>query len=74
MSALNEDALQELVALRELKPSLKIGDLLEHDTPQEGAMSRLPFQRGVWEGKGRLGGRKALLSSRVAPPSSRNQC
>uniref|UniRef100_A0A8B9DPJ9 NACHT, LRR and PYD domains-containing protein 3 n=1 Tax=Anser cygnoides TaxID=8845 RepID=A0A8B9DPJ9_ANSCY len=49
VSALNEDALQELVALRELKPSLKIGDLLEHDTPQEGAMSRLPFQRGVWE-------------------------
>ncbi|XP_035395702.1 NACHT, LRR and PYD domains-containing protein 12-like [Cygnus atratus] len=74
VSALNEDALQELVALRKLKPSLKIGDLLEHDTPQEGAMSRLPFQRGVWEGKGRLGGRKALLSSRVAPPSSRNLC
>ncbi|XP_068050669.1 NACHT, LRR and PYD domains-containing protein 12-like [Anomalospiza imberbis] len=45
--------LQELAALRALQPALKIGNLLEHDVPQAGAMARLPCHRGVLQGAGR---------------------
>uniref|UniRef100_A0A8C3VHA2 NACHT domain-containing protein n=1 Tax=Catharus ustulatus TaxID=91951 RepID=A0A8C3VHA2_CATUS len=51
--------LQELDALRALQPVLKIGNLLEHDVPQAGAMARLPCHRGLLPG-----GRKALPSVR----------
>lgn len=51
--------LQELDALRALQPALKIGNLLEHDVPQAGAMARLPCHRGLL-----TGGRKALPSYR----------
>lgn len=54
---MNKEVLQELAALRTLKPNLKIRDLLEQDTPETGAMARLPFRRGVL-----LGGRKGLPS------------
>ncbi|XP_041262187.1 NACHT, LRR and PYD domains-containing protein 12-like isoform X2 [Onychostruthus taczanowskii] len=54
--------LQELDALRALQPALNIGNLLEHEVPQAGAMARLPCQRGVL-----LGGRKALPSFRRPP-------
>ncbi|XP_027552166.1 NACHT, LRR and PYD domains-containing protein 12-like [Neopelma chrysocephalum] len=59
---LSQDVLQELATLRALKPGLKIGNLLEHDVPEVGAMARLPFHRGV-----QLGSRKALPSFRRAP-------
>ncbi|XP_068004361.1 NACHT, LRR and PYD domains-containing protein 12-like [Melanerpes formicivorus] len=61
-SELDEEVLQELAALRTLKPNLKVKDLLEQDTPETGAMARLPFHRGVLPG-----GRKGLPSSRRAP-------
>ncbi|RMB98026.1 hypothetical protein DUI87_25504 [Hirundo rustica rustica] len=51
--------LQELDALRALQPALKIGNLLEHDVPQAGAMARLPCHRGLLPG-----GSKALPSFR----------
>ncbi|XP_074399591.1 ribonuclease inhibitor-like [Zonotrichia albicollis] len=54
--------LQELDALRALQPGLNIGNLLEHDVPQAGAMARLPCHRGVLPG-----GRKALPSFRRPP-------
>ncbi|XP_030805037.1 NACHT, LRR and PYD domains-containing protein 12-like [Camarhynchus parvulus] len=54
--------LQELDALRALRPGLNIGNLLEHDVPQAGAMARLPCHRGVLPG-----GRKALPSFRRPP-------
>ncbi|XP_064922437.1 NACHT, LRR and PYD domains-containing protein 12 isoform X2 [Columba livia] len=60
---LNEEALQELAALQALKPELKIGDLLEQDMPQAGAMARLPCHRGVL-----AGGRK------VPPTFQRGPC
>ncbi|KAM7108962.1 NACHT, LRR and PYD domains-containing protein 3-like isoform 3-T4 [Ciconia maguari] len=66
-SELNEEALQELAALRALKPDLKIGYLLEQDVPQAGAMARLPFHRGVLPGAGGPGGRKVLPSFRRGP-------
>ncbi|KAK4822744.1 hypothetical protein QYF61_019935 [Mycteria americana] len=66
-SALSEEALQELAALRALKPDLKIGYLLEQDVPQAGAMARLPFRRGVLPGAGGPGGRRVLPSFRRAP-------
>ncbi|XP_072721121.1 NACHT, LRR and PYD domains-containing protein 3-like isoform X2 [Ciconia boyciana] len=66
-SELNEEALQELAALRALKPDLKIGYLLEQDVPQAGAMARLPFHRGVLPGAGGAGGRKVLPSFRRGP-------
>uniref|UniRef100_A0A8C8AHK8 NACHT, LRR and PYD domains-containing protein 3 n=1 Tax=Otus sunia TaxID=257818 RepID=A0A8C8AHK8_9STRI len=66
-SGLNEEALQELAAVRALKPDLKIGYLLEQDMPQVGAMARLPFHRGVLPGAGGSGGRKALPSFRRGP-------
>uniref|UniRef100_A0A672TUJ3 NACHT, LRR and PYD domains-containing protein 3-like n=1 Tax=Strigops habroptila TaxID=2489341 RepID=A0A672TUJ3_STRHB len=50
-AGLPEDVLQELAALRALKPGLKVGYLLEQDTPQTGAMARLPFHRGVLPGR-----------------------
>uniref|UniRef100_A0A8V0ZLK2 NLR family pyrin domain containing 3 n=1 Tax=Gallus gallus TaxID=9031 RepID=A0A8V0ZLK2_CHICK len=74
-STLSKDALQELAALRALKPSLKITDLLEHEAPETGAMARLTFQRSVWAGRGAaVRGRKGLPSSRAAPPHSRSLC
>ncbi|KAM6067929.1 NACHT, LRR and PYD domains-containing protein 3-like isoform 2-T5 [Theristicus caerulescens] len=51
-SGLNEEALQELAAVRALKPDLKIGYLLAQDEPQAGAMARLPCHRGVLPGAG----------------------
>ncbi|XP_057882634.1 uncharacterized protein LOC131084885 [Melospiza georgiana] len=54
--------LQELDALRALQPGLNIGNLLEHDLPQAGAMARLPCHRGVLPGS-----RKALPSFRRPP-------
>ncbi|KAM3670137.1 NACHT, LRR and PYD domains-containing protein 12-like [Ammospiza maritima maritima] len=54
--------LKELDALRALQPGLNIGNLLEHDVPQAGAMARLPCHRGVLPG-----GRKALSSFRRPP-------
>lgn len=54
--------LQELDALRALQPALKIGNLLEHDVPQAGAMARLPCYRRLLPG-----GRKALPSFRRPP-------
>ncbi|XP_015485602.1 NACHT, LRR and PYD domains-containing protein 12-like isoform X2 [Parus major] len=54
--------LQELNALRPLQPALKIGNLLEHDVPQAGAMARLPCHRGL------LPGRSKVLSSFRRPP------
>ncbi|XP_036239182.1 NACHT, LRR and PYD domains-containing protein 12-like isoform X1 [Molothrus ater] len=54
--------LQELDALRALQPGLNIGNLLEHDVPQAGAMARLPCHRGLLPG-----GRKALPSFRRPP-------
>ncbi|KAK2525238.1 hypothetical protein Q9233_008949 [Columba guinea] len=59
---LNEEALQELAALRALKPELKIGDLLEQDVPQVGAMAQLPCHRGVL-----AGGRKVPPTFRRGP-------
>uniref|UniRef100_U3K8G0 NACHT domain-containing protein n=1 Tax=Ficedula albicollis TaxID=59894 RepID=U3K8G0_FICAL len=53
---------QQLDAVRALQPALKIGNLLEHDVPQAGAMARLPCQRGLLRG-----GRKALPSFRTLP-------
>uniref|UniRef100_A0A8B9G8R7 NACHT, LRR and PYD domains-containing protein 3 n=1 Tax=Amazona collaria TaxID=241587 RepID=A0A8B9G8R7_9PSIT len=50
-AALPQDALQDLAALRELKPGLEVGDLLEQDAPQTGAMARLPFHRGALPGR-----------------------
>ncbi|KAM9557375.1 NACHT, LRR and PYD domains-containing protein 3-like [Guaruba guarouba] len=50
-AGLPQDALQDLAALRELKPGLEVGDLLEQDTPQTGAMARLPFHRGALPGR-----------------------
>ncbi|XP_032918676.1 uncharacterized protein LOC116997708 [Catharus ustulatus] len=47
----------ELDALRALQPVLKIGNLLEHDVPQAGAMAWLPSHRGLLPE-----GRKALPS------------
>ncbi|XP_005063014.1 PREDICTED: uncharacterized protein LOC101810217, partial [Ficedula albicollis] len=44
---------QQLDAVRALQPALKIGNLLEHDVPQAGAMARLPCQRGLLPGAGR---------------------
>ncbi|XP_031463155.1 NACHT, LRR and PYD domains-containing protein 3-like isoform X2 [Phasianus colchicus] len=74
-STLSKDALQELVALRALKPNLKVTDLLEHEAPETGAMARLTFQRSVWAGRGAtIRGRKGLPSSRAAPPHSRSLC
>uniref|UniRef100_A0A8C3L7Z9 NLRP3 n=1 Tax=Chrysolophus pictus TaxID=9089 RepID=A0A8C3L7Z9_CHRPC len=74
-STLSKDALQELVALRALKPNLKVTDLLEHEAPETGAMARLTFQRSVWAGRGAtVRGRKGLPSSRAAPPHSRSLC
>lgn len=74
-STLSKDALQELAALRALKPSLKITDLLENEAPETGAMARLTFQRSVWAGRGAaVRGRKGLPSSRAAPPHSRSLC
>uniref|UniRef100_A0A8B9Z8H0 NLRP3 n=1 Tax=Buteo japonicus TaxID=224669 RepID=A0A8B9Z8H0_9AVES len=72
-SGLNEDVLQELAALRALKPDLKIGYLLEQDAPQPGAMARLPFNRGVLPGTGGPGGRKALPSCRRGPCNNRSR-
>lgn len=75
ISTLSKDALQELAALRELKPSLKITDLLEHEAPETGAMERLSFQRSVRAGRGAAGrGRKGLPSPLTAPPHSRSLC
>ncbi|XP_023802241.1 NACHT, LRR and PYD domains-containing protein 3 isoform X1 [Cyanistes caeruleus] len=54
--------LQELDALRPLQPALKIGNLLEHDVPQAGAMARLPCHRGL------LPGRSKVLPSFRRPP------
>lgn len=65
--------LQELAALRALKPDLKIGYLLEQDAPQAGAMARLPFNRGVLPGTGGPGGRKALPSCRRGPCNNRSR-
>ncbi|XP_057286604.1 NACHT, LRR and PYD domains-containing protein 12-like [Pezoporus wallicus] len=48
---LPQDALQALAALQELKPSLKVGYLLEQEVPQTGAMARLPFHRGALPGR-----------------------
>ncbi|XP_050192360.1 NACHT, LRR and PYD domains-containing protein 3-like isoform X1 [Myiozetetes cayanensis] len=59
---LSQDVLQELATLQALKPDLKIGNLLEHDVPEVGAMARLPCHRGVLPG-----GRKALPSFRRTP-------
>lgn len=74
-STLSKEALQELAALRALKPNLKITDLLEHEAPETGAMARLTFQRSVWAGRGAaVRGRKGLPSSRAAPPHSRSLC
>uniref|UniRef100_A0A8C3J3N6 NACHT, LRR and PYD domains-containing protein 3 n=1 Tax=Calidris pygmaea TaxID=425635 RepID=A0A8C3J3N6_9CHAR len=72
-SGLSEEVLQELDALRTLKPQLKIGYLLEQEVPQEGAMARLPFHRGVLPGTGGPGGRKGLPSFRRAPRNNRSQ-
>ncbi|XP_052667927.1 NACHT, LRR and PYD domains-containing protein 12-like [Harpia harpyja] len=72
-SGLNEDVLQELAALRALKPDLKIGYLLEQDAPQPGAMARLPFNRGVLPGTGGPGGRKTLPSCRRGPCNNRSR-
>ncbi|KAM9372947.1 NACHT, LRR and PYD domains-containing protein 12-like [Phaethornis superciliosus] len=58
-AGLAEEALQELEALRDLKPELKIRNLLEQEVPQAGAMARLPFQRGIRPG---ARGRKGLPS------------
>uniref|UniRef100_A0A8C2YCG0 NACHT, LRR and PYD domains-containing protein 3 n=2 Tax=Coturnix japonica TaxID=93934 RepID=A0A8C2YCG0_COTJA len=75
ISTLSKDALQELAALRELKPSLKITDLLEHEAPETGAMERLSFQRSVRAGRGAAGrGRKGLPSPLTAPPHSGSLC
>ncbi|XP_031968122.1 NACHT, LRR and PYD domains-containing protein 12-like isoform X3 [Corvus moneduloides] len=54
--------LQEVDTLRALHPTLKIGNLLEHDVPQAGAMARLPCHRGLLPG-----GRKVLPSFRRPP-------
>ncbi|XP_030307264.1 NACHT, LRR and PYD domains-containing protein 3 isoform X1 [Calypte anna] len=55
-AGLAEEALEELEALRDLKPELKIRNLLEQEVPQAGAMARLPFQRGIRPGpRGRKG-------------------
>ncbi|XP_061856577.1 NACHT, LRR and PYD domains-containing protein 3 isoform X2 [Colius striatus] len=66
-SGLNEEALQALSALRELKPDLKIGNLLEQEVPEEGAMARLPFHRGVLPGTAGTRGRKVLPAFRRGP-------
>ncbi|XP_065541143.1 NACHT, LRR and PYD domains-containing protein 3-like [Lathamus discolor] len=50
-AGLPQDALQDLAALQELKPGLKVGYLLEQEAPQTGAMARLPFQRGAVPGR-----------------------
>lgn len=50
-AGLPQDALQDLAALRELKPGLKVGYLLEQEAPQTGAMARLPFHRGALPGR-----------------------
>ncbi|XP_061206541.1 NACHT, LRR and PYD domains-containing protein 12-like, partial [Neopsephotus bourkii] len=50
-AGLPQDALQALAALRALKPGLKVGDLLEQEAPQTGAMARLRFQRGALPGR-----------------------
>ncbi|XP_069713333.1 NACHT, LRR and PYD domains-containing protein 3-like isoform X2 [Phaenicophaeus curvirostris] len=72
-SGLSEEALQELAALRMLKPDLKIGDLLEQDVPQAGAMARLPFYRGVLPGGRGPGGRRLLASRRRSPCSNQSR-
>ncbi|XP_064309078.1 NACHT, LRR and PYD domains-containing protein 12 [Phalacrocorax carbo] len=71
-SELNEEALQELAALRALKPHVKIGYLLEQDTPESGAMARLPFHRGVLPGVGGPGDRKVLPSFTRGPCQKRS--
>uniref|UniRef100_A0A8C6IQM7 NACHT, LRR and PYD domains-containing protein 3 n=1 Tax=Melopsittacus undulatus TaxID=13146 RepID=A0A8C6IQM7_MELUD len=50
-AGLPQDVLQDLTALQQLKPSLRVGYLLEQEAPQAGAMTRLPFHRGALPGR-----------------------